>query len=149
VGGAARKCLCTTVLGVESRLAGSDRAGQGRTVVEQQQHLQQVAGAQETENSLAADANWVGRAVAVGELRLWPERRLVVQERPRSRAERRNARGSGSRADCAVLTRAGPMQGARAVECDRGTLSARRAEDGRGWWRACGWWIEKCSPRIE
>lgn len=42
---------------------------------------------------------------------------------PRSRAE---CEGSRSRADCAVLTRAGPMQGARAVECDRGTLSARR-----------------------
>ena len=44
----------------------------------------------------------------------------------RGREAEQNARGSGSRADCAVLTRAGPMQGARAVECDRGTLSARR-----------------------
>jgi hypothetical protein len=40
-------------------------------------------------------------------------------------AEQDAERGSGSRADCAVLTRAEPMQGARAVECERGTLSAQ------------------------
>ena len=100
MGGAARKCLCTTVLGVESRLAGSDRAGQGRTVVEQQQHLQQVAGAQETENSLAADANWVGRAVAVGELRLWPERRLVVQREAEKQSRMQEGQDRGPIAPC-------------------------------------------------
>jgi hypothetical protein len=36
-----------------------------------------------------------GKAVAVGELRLWPERRLVVQERPRSRAECKRVRIEG------------------------------------------------------
>lgn len=56
----------------------------------------------------------------------------------RGREAEQNARGSGSRADCAVLTRAGPMQGARAVECDRGTLSARRGRvDG-----VCRWVVD-------
>jgi hypothetical protein len=47
----------------------------------------------------------------------------VVDTEKQSRMQRE---GRGSRADCAVLTRAGPMQGVRAVECDRGTLSAVR-----------------------
>jgi hypothetical protein len=39
-------------------------------------------------------------------------------------AERQSRIARGSRADCAVLTRAEQMQGATAVECAHGTLSA-------------------------
>lgn len=91
VGGAARKCLCTT----GSRLAGSsdDSAVQCR----------QVGGwpVRAKQNSRAADANWVGRRFGqVGELRLWPERRLVVQvAEKQSRMQRVRIEGRLRRVD--------------------------------------------------
>jgi hypothetical protein len=57
---------------------------------------------------------------------------VVVSGRHGEEEAEQNAEGRGSRADCAVLTRAEPMQGARAVECDRGTLSAVRLSEGIG-----------------
>lgn len=73
---------------------------------------------QTEEGSRAADAKWVGRRI-----KIMAGASVGGGKRPRARAEMQRE-GRGTRADCAVLTRAGPMQGARAVECNRGALSA-------------------------
>jgi hypothetical protein len=102
-GGRGKEVLCTT----GCRLAGRPCVGANRIVGHRMRN------------------GWEG------ELRLWPKRRSVVVSGRHGEEAEQNAEGRGSRADCAVLTRAGPMQGVRAVECDRGTLSAARLRDWR------------------
>jgi hypothetical protein len=53
------------------------------------------------QNSRTADANWVGRRFGqVGELRLWPERRLVVQVAEKQSRMQREGQDRGPIAPC-------------------------------------------------